>query len=472
MRFAPRRHPAGWVAAAGFVFAAGVFAVVAPHHPHAQPATVAAGLRWPAPALPRGWDAANAVVAGGPGFVATGAHGNPISVSADGAHWHRVTSPVLGSLGVQALAAFRGKVYAAGQQCTGGEQDAVNGGCNRLVIVSSEDGSSWSAPVLLPVKPLPQPASSIPYGDWPRVTAITAGPDGLVAVGYQPDGGDFPKRLPRPLAWYSADGKRWKPAMIPAGGPAPHEFGDLTLPAPAGGAAAGRLDGVVAVPGGGYLALEGALTATGTTDGVPMTSGTLATWAGYHGMLYSSDGRRWRAAAAPHVPGRGQVAGGITVGLLYADGNRVLAVGVDAEAAFVYQRRHGEATGRVVDDHPHPIVWQRTPAGGWTLLTAPATMIPGELGTAPPGEAGVEAVIRVGGRLVAFGHVRPGSRTDCAVWSSGDGGASWSEAVHGGLFAGACGDGPAFLAVRGGTVVAAGGAQGLWRAVPVGPQRG
>lgn len=179
-------------------------------------------------------------------------------------------------------------------------------------------------------------------------------------------------------------------------------------------------------------------------------------------MLFSPDGRRWRVVVAPHVPD--QIKSDITVGLLYVDGDRVLAVGVDPEADEAYARSHGRATGRVVIDHAHPIVWQRTPDGAWKLLTAASTQTNGELGPAAPTQAAVEAVARVGGWLLAVGHVRLGDIADEAVWMSTDGGVSWSNAASGGKFNG---DDESLkgLAVHGTTVVAFDD-YGLWRAVP------
>ena len=418
---------------------------------------VAGGLSWSRVA---GTDVAllpTGIVVGGPGFVAgSSAAGQPFWTSADGANWSPVpvTDQRLGSFQPQAMASWTGRIYAAGRQGQG--QGGGSDPQARFGVWSSADGQTWSAGVT-PAATL-QPGAGLAAGSHRGlfVSAVTGGSKGLVAVGYLADA-----NRSQPLAWYSADGRSWHAATLPPDR-SKSRFGR-------------RLDGVITIPGG-FLAIEGAVPTTDLLHtGAQITD---AQQEGPLGMYFSTDGQSWRVVANPPVPlpGPGQSLRGVTVGLLKFDRAGVLAVGVDAEAREVFERSHGEAR-RVVVDRPRPVVWRLERGTGWVRVSQALPQTIGEVGPALPAQASVRAVADVGGRLLAVGdvtHGDAGDPSDSAVWTSTDGGRTWSDAVSGAQFTGA-GSGSLsalVLGADGATVVAIGadadGTPELWRAVPVG----
>jgi len=423
----------------------------------AAPPGIAAGLRWSrvggtSAILP------TAIIAGGPGFIAgswaTPLSGAPLWTSPDGANWSQVpvTDQQFGSFRPEAMVSFGGRIFAAGPQQTG--QRA------RFGVWSSTDGQIWS-PAVTPAA-LWTASDSVMLDGHPGlglvVSALTAGPRGLVAVGYHSD--THPDRS-QPLAWSSADGRTWQAAVLST---------DEPKDRPEGGR---RIDGVAAIAGG-FLAIEGAVT---TTDHLRPGSGDFvgAAEEGPLGMLFSSDGRRWRTTPAPPIPGQGRDPRTMTVGLLKVDTGRVLAVGVDAEAREVVDRSLGAAR-RVVVDRPRPIVWRLRLGKGWYRLSEPLPRARNEIGLAQPAQASIRAVAAVGGQLVAVGdvtHGDVGDPPDAAVWTSADSGLTWSEPISGAGFTGLGSGSLDALAVSdAGTVVAIGvntaGNPELWRAVPTG----
>jgi hypothetical protein len=451
-----RRHKrALWaaVAVALVVVLAAAGLTVARHsqrqRPAAAPPGIAAGLQWSRVAgnLPV---APTAVIAAGPGFVAASqASGAPLWASPDGANWTQVpvTDQRLASFRPRALALSGDRIYAAGEQNDGSEDDPRV----RFGVWSSADGQTWSQSVTPPVTL----ASA-----WGRVvvTGLTGAlrGKGLVAVGYLTDGNQS-----QPLAWYTADGRTWHPAQLPADKPKPKPN------------VSHRLDGVIVIPGG-FLAIEGALKTSDSPRGSAALAAALAQ-EGPPGLLVSSDGQSWRPTPMPSAPLAGSQRT-LVPGLLKLDAGRVLAVGVDPEAREVVDRSQGEPR-RVVVDRARPIVWRLRLPQGWYRLSQPLPQAQGELGPARPAQASVRAVAHAGGTLIAVGdvtHGAPGDPSDAAVWTSSDGGVTWSDAVSGARFTGAGSGSLTALAVAGdGSVVVAigtdsGGTASLWRAVPAG----
>ena len=427
-----------WAAIAAIIICASTIAFFAVRGHHSRTPQGAGGLHWTriAPSV-----SAYALTSDERGLVA-GGPGGRIWTSSDGETWNRADAPMMARFDIVALASHNGRLYAAGRNT------ADDG--PPLAVWSSPDGRSWSRSVL-PVDTAASRAGAERgrYGGGPMVSALAAGPGGLVAVGYLPYAQHPAVRipglslglLPRPLAWYSNDGRTWHTATLP------------------GSASMGRLDSVVAVPGG-YLALEGSLIFSGN----PRTATDLTRAAGYHGMLFSRDGRRWRVAPYPDMPKDGNG----TVGLLTSDGDRVLAVGIGTEDV---PHPAGTDVQRGAAGQVHPIVWQRTGNGRWR---PPATPSGGPTaGRSPerspsPTYAAVEAVARVGARLLASGYVRHGDSVDSVLWTSADGGATWSDAVPDGRSTSEGREATA-LVVRNGLVIALGDDNRLWLARPARP---
>jgi len=423
-------------------------------HPQASPPPgIAAGLRWSRvagtmPVLP------TAVVAGGPGFIAgSAASGAPLWTSPDGANWSQVpvTDRRLGLFHPQVIASFGGRIYAAGRQDEGSGSDPQA----RFGVWSSTDGQIWS-PAETPATTLQPPANLTSPQSGLVVSGLARDPTGLVAVGYL---ADVNRSLP--LAWYSPDGRTWHAAELPPDDPKQKPN------------AGRRLNGVIAIPGG-FLAVEGAMT---SSDEVHTGAEFIASvQRGPAGMIFSSDGQRWRAARSPSAPFPGGGSRMMIPGLLKLDAGRVLAVGVDPEAREVVDRSQAEAR-RVVVDRARPILWRLRAGKGWYQLSQPLPQSTAEFGSAQPAQASVRALADIHGTLVAVGdvtHGDAGDPSDAAVWTSTDGGLTWSDAVSGARFTGIGSGSLTALSVsgNGSTVVAIGrnsaGTAELWRAVPTG----
>jgi hypothetical protein len=423
------------------------------------PPGIAAGLHWSRvvtipPVAP------TAILAGGPGFVAGSAtSGTPLWTSPDGANWTQVpvTDQRLASFHPQVLTLSGGRIYAAGQQ------DGSSGGGSdprvRFGVWSSPDGQNWSQSVTPPATgPTAGSAELV-------VTGLTGGPKGLVAVGYLADADRS-----QPLAWYSADGRAWDAAELAADTPTANPKGKAQ-PEPKAGPGR-RLDGVIAIPGG-FLAIEGPVKTTDALHTGPEF--VAAAQAGPPGLLVSADGQQWRPTQVPSAPMPGGGTRTLVPGLLKLDAGRVLAIGVDPEAREVVDRSLGEPR-RVVVDRARPVVWRLRLAKGWYRLSQPLAQTQAEVGLAQPAQASVRALANLNGKLVAVGDVTHGDATDPAdpaLWTSTDGGVTWSDAVSGAQFTGAGAGSLTTLAVGGGgsIVVAIGtnslGTPELWRAVPV-----
>lgn len=371
----------------------------------------------------------NALISTERGFLAGGYDGQ-IWTSKDGTTWGRVGSPEMAGMDIFTLTSYRGRIYAAGQNYGSG-----------FAVWSSPDDRSWS-PSLLPVDAAVRRASKSSHvGRGPRVSALAAASHRLVAVGYIPNAQRPLIRIPgltvglspRPLAWYSDDGRTWHSAHLPSERPA----------------SVGRLDSVIAIPGG-FLALEGAH--------ISSANNTTTADFDHHGVLFSPDGRRWRVASFPEIPQGSD----IPVGLLLVDGDRILAVGTATEESDTDLPK---AKAADVIGSAHPVVWQRALDGQWRRLTA-SSSAPGEHGpsTSPTlhsVEAGVEAVARIQNRLLAIGYVQHGDWVDSAMWTSADGGARWSDAIPDGRSTSGARTATA-LAVHDGLAVALGDDSRLW----------
>jgi hypothetical protein len=134
------------------------------------------------------------VLATGSGFLAggVGRGGPPLRASADGRTWSPVADPQLDGQIVSALAAFQGRLYAAGATTR-------VPGTLAPAVWTSTDARRWT-PQALPGYDDPLPGPHIQ-----DISAMAAGVHGLVAVG----GSDGPKRL-GPLMWHSPDGQTWR----------------------------------------------------------------------------------------------------------------------------------------------------------------------------------------------------------------------------------------------------------------------
>lgn len=321
-----------------------------------------------------GYEAMNSVVVFGTRLVAAGTsqRGAEVWLSSDGLRWDRVALQpdlaVPGSEITDLILAGPGLV-AAGY--VGGENGFGP------AIWTSTDGLEWTR-----VSPDPATFERAGHGG---IAALTAGPDRLVAVGYE-------SRWSTAAIWTSVDGALWSPI--------PHDddlFGD------ASGASSRTIDDVVAFEGG-FVAVGMA------QDG---ESARASAW-------LSADGITWsRHDALPN----GAVTGYQAMRSVAISNGSLIAVGVDAP---------GDT----------PAVWSSNNGVEWALLRRGAHF--GGRGTLGTANSEMRAVIATDGGLVAVGSIQESGSYDGAVWISTDGfswgreesaalGGRWSQ----GLFAAA-----------------------------------
>ena len=239
----------------------------------------------------------------------------------------------------------------------------------RPMVLVSEDATEWQVADNRAVFSAPEKEGGVRQS-----SAVAAGPDGYVVVGFdQPRSGP-----PSAVVWYSRDLVDWKEGRPDR--PAPEgEPDDLKA---ADGALRGMLD-VVALPDGGYVAV-GRASDPASPPGVERP----AVWT-------SEDGAAWSLEQLP-LPGDATSA---RLDYAATSGGTVVALGT--------AQRVGD--GGEVSTFPFAAV-AAADGGDWELAELPA----------PPGSA-PSALLATAGGYVAAGYTGPPGRGDVRLWTSSDG---------------------------------------------------
>lgn len=317
------------------------------------------------------------VAAGALGFLVSGTAGAAPALwwSPDGGDWKRVRGPFGPDQAVLGLAVGKAGMVAVGTIETSGDVDGM--------VWFSADGTTWRT------VPLGSAGFAGPAAQ--HVLAVTAAGDGgFVAVG---DDANADRRFA--VVWTSADGISWQRQP-----PSP----DM-----------GEVPGQVRTAGVGAAAVAG-------------SGPFVAAGGGYSAQIWTSaDGRRWARDESP-VPDRASEDTG--------------PVATDGRAQLVYVGGRG--------------LYFRASGGTWTAVGTDATLFPTSARS-----FGINALVRAGGRLLAFGRARgPEGSSGAALWASYDGQRWERQPDQGDVFAGGSVAGVTTLGsliVAAGTITSAGG---------------
>lgn len=424
-----------------------------------------AGLAAPVDGYPS-WTAVGSVSAGDGDHVEA-----VVWSSSDGRTWSRATLDPGGADQAQAsgVAARAGRVVVGGTVIgpTGERRPrmwtAGPDGAWSVVSLPGDGGSSIDHVAAGPLgfvatgKAGPAPALwwSPDGGDWKRVdgpfgpdqsvAGVAVGKAGMVAVGTIETSGDVDG-----MAWFSADGTTWRTVPLGSagfGGPAAQHVLGVTAAADGGFVAVGddaNADRRVAVvwtsadgitwqrqpPSPDMGEVPGLLSTEGVGAGAVAGSGPfVAAGGGYPAQIWTSpDGRRWARDESP-VPDRSSAG----TGPVATDGRSQL---VSVGARGLYFRASG---------------------GSWAAVGTDAAIFP-----VPDRSFAINALVRSGGRVLAFGSARgPDGYSGAALWTSYDG-LQWErQPDKGDVFAGGSVAGVTSLGslvVAAGTVTTAEGA--------------